>query len=535
MVYHWPVNQAFLREQVITYLGNKRKLISFIDSLIDELLSTINRAVPRWLDAFSGSGIVSRYAREKGFEVWANDIEVYSQPINAAFLCIKEEDLDTIFSPVAAALSLSSNEPAYKAVLDYLNSLNHPIEEYFAKHYAPADTGHPDFENERLFYTRENALRIDAMLEVIHNSEICTEQARNILLAGLLYNMSKHINTSGIMKGFHKGWGGRGGHALSRILAPIVLEPLPMSRGPKGHVLTGDAAEIGTDIEFDIVYADPPYNQHQYGANYHLLTSATLNDKYNPGPVERGSRAGIRVDHQRSAFCKKSGDNAIAAFTRFVRNINTRYLLVSYNNEGIISGKDMLAILSNDLQNRVEIRTFTHEKFKGGKNTQNSTRTLEFLFLCEMGIKQSEKNFNETLEYLDNLVNELRLKESYIDIHSAAEALDLQLHCSKRRYFLSRNSTVILEVNADFRIVSLTPKGLLSVAELEAFLIDKIMRMKLYISGQEYSRAIRLLPSFKIKKYSKEFRLFSEQLQKADLSQAQRSKLDKMCTMVLQA
>ena len=30
---------------------------------------------------------------------------------------------------------------------------------------------------------------------------------------------------------------------------------------------------------FDLVYLDPPYNQHQYGSNYHLLNTIALWDK----------------------------------------------------------------------------------------------------------------------------------------------------------------------------------------------------------------------------------------------------------------
>ncbi len=32
-------------------------------------------------------------------------------------------------------------------------------------------------------------------------------------------------------------------------------------------------------FEAEIVYLDPPYNQHQYGSNYHLLNTIALNDK----------------------------------------------------------------------------------------------------------------------------------------------------------------------------------------------------------------------------------------------------------------
>ena len=50
----------------------------------------------------------------------------------------------------------------------------------------------------------------------------------------------------------------------------------------KTHIFNRDAVQLSEelkDIEFDITYLDPPYNQHQYGSNYHLLNTIALNDK----------------------------------------------------------------------------------------------------------------------------------------------------------------------------------------------------------------------------------------------------------------
>ena len=51
------------------------------------------------------------------------------------------------------------------AVLAGLNALPAPLPEhrYVSRHYAPRSTGTADWRTERLFYTTENALAIDAM------------------------------------------------------------------------------------------------------------------------------------------------------------------------------------------------------------------------------------------------------------------------------------------------------------------------------------------------------------------------------------
>ena len=55
-------NDNFLKEQLITYLGNKRKLLPFIGheiEKIDNFLNSKNKL--NIFDGFSGSGVCSRY------------------------------------------------------------------------------------------------------------------------------------------------------------------------------------------------------------------------------------------------------------------------------------------------------------------------------------------------------------------------------------------------------------------------------------------------------------------------------------------
>ena len=68
------LQDPYLKRSVIQYLGNKRNLLAFISSNIDSILdkdSALNGKVEPlvFVDAFSGSGIVGRLGRLKGFEV----------------------------------------------------------------------------------------------------------------------------------------------------------------------------------------------------------------------------------------------------------------------------------------------------------------------------------------------------------------------------------------------------------------------------------------------------------------------------------
>ena len=57
-------NEKYLKEQIITYLGNKRKLIDKIAFEVEEILNELGLEKVKICDIFSGSGIVARIQRK---------------------------------------------------------------------------------------------------------------------------------------------------------------------------------------------------------------------------------------------------------------------------------------------------------------------------------------------------------------------------------------------------------------------------------------------------------------------------------------
>ena len=100
--------------------------------------------------------------------------------------------------------------------------------------------------------------------------------------------------------------------------------------------------------EIDIAYLDPPYNQHPYGSNYHVLNSVVLWDK--PAlskQITRGTKAAIRLDwrtERRSAYNYR--EEASAAYRRLLEAINAQYILTSYSTDGMIPLEAMLQATS---------------------------------------------------------------------------------------------------------------------------------------------------------------------------------------------
>ena len=168
-----------------------------------------------------------------------------------------------------------------------------------------------------------------------------------------------------MFKAYHRGFGGRGGDALGRIMREIELEYPALING-RAEVTSMDAGELAVKLSAEgrrasIAYLDPPYNQHQYGSNYHMLNTIARNDRpaVNREILVDGkkvAKGGIRKDwvDTRSDYCYRK--SAADSFRQLVDSIDAERLLVSYSTEGIIPFREMLDILG--AKGRLDYRCF---------------------------------------------------------------------------------------------------------------------------------------------------------------------------------
>ena len=75
-------NNRYLKEQLITYLGNKRSLLTFIDSKIAIVKDELGKEKISIFDGFAGSGVVARYMKQT-----CNN--PYSKRFGKIFICHK--------------------------------------------------------------------------------------------------------------------------------------------------------------------------------------------------------------------------------------------------------------------------------------------------------------------------------------------------------------------------------------------------------------------------------------------------------------
>lgn len=402
-----PTDSSYLSEKLIAYIGNKRRLLGFIADKISGLLEK-DQEISDFADLFAGSGSVSRLARLMGLKVYANDWELYSYILNYAHLRINPEDLDKTFEATGGT----------EETLNRLNCLDDLSFEksYIARYYAPKDDNNPDLKNERLFYTSYNARIIDKVREKVEEwkeQNLLNNDGYYYLIASLLYEAATRANTSGVFKGFHYGFGGKGKDALGRIMKPIELSPLPLISAKKADVFRQDANTLVEKLKkrYGIVYLDPPYNQHQYGSNYHLLNTIALWDKPEVNEKifvdgKKTNKSAIRKDWKKtkSQYCVKH--SAEEAFSNLIENIDAKYIMMSYSTDGIIPVSHILSILEK--RGAINIHAEAYTRYRGAKQSiVNQTKNLEYIFIADTSKKAAGSSRKSLLRGL--FVEKLRI------------------------------------------------------------------------------------------------------------------------------
>ncbi|NLK66864.1 MAG: DNA adenine methylase [Campylobacteraceae bacterium] len=354
----------FLKEQIITYIGNKRALLDFIESGLKVAKDELGKEKVSFCDLFSGSGIVARFAKAHSNFIVANDLELYSKIINECYLSNKTEKLS---EQINALFPKISNTKELKKGFIY-------------ELYSPKDDKNIK-ASDRAFYTNQNALIIDTIRQNI--DEFCPANLKPYFIAPLLYEASVHANTAGIFKGFYKNkdgigeFGGSGKNALSRITGKISLKkPVFSPFCVPFEVYQEDASLLAKSIDTDICYIDPPYNQHPYGSNYFMLNLIAEYKK----PTEISEVSGITKEWNRSVFNQKR--NAKDALFEIVNDLNSKFILISYNSEGFITKDEFLKGLSKF--GKVEVIKQKYNAFRGSRNLRSrETHVKELLFILK--------------------------------------------------------------------------------------------------------------------------------------------------------
>jgi adenine-specific DNA-methyltransferase len=197
--------------------------------------------------------------------------------------------------------------------------------------------------------------------------------------------------------------------------------------------------------DLDVAYLDPPYNQHQYGSNYHMLNTIARWDKI-PMPISFGpmgdltDKAGIRRDwkNTKSAYCSRS--TAAKAFQEMLADLDARRIVLSYSTDGIIAFDELREMC--ETRGNVSIVTNEYSKFKGGRQSNTrATKNIEFVLVVDTDRKLPKPKASIVDTAL--CMRRLRLLFSsryrkcdlmrHFDVDLESEAVDLRQSSGRRR------------------------------------------------------------------------------------------------------
>lgn len=335
------------------YLGSKQKALDFIWDTVSKYTTGIETVA----DVFAGTGVVADFFLKKGKTIVVNDL-LYSNYISYKTWFGNEKiDLEKL-----------------KQNIMYLNKID-GYKGYVTKNFGDR------------YFSYENAMKIDAIREVIENNDFnLNDREQSVLLTSLMYAMDKVANTVGHFDAYRK-------KMDSTMELELKFPNIENKRSNK--IFNMDANELVRNIKADLVYIDTPYNSRGYENMYHVLENII---EWKKPKVEGVARKAIDRSAKGSEYTKSK---APIVFDDLITNINAKYILVSYNNTGENGNSRSNAKISHyeivsTLLKRGKVKIFELDftPFTTGKTDFDNHK--ELLYLCEV---------NNRINYINTPLN----------------------------------------------------------------------------------------------------------------------------------
>lgn len=335
---------------MIKYLGSKRLLVPALGAVASAVQARTA------VDLFTGTTRVAQEFKRRGVHVVASDIATYSDVLAQCYIATDATTIDP--DEVAEALQRLNQLPGERG--------------YFTR----------TFCEEARFFRPENGARVDAIRNLLE-AEYRDSALWPILLTSLMLAADRVDSTTGIQMAYLKQWAPRADKQLE-LKAPDLLP------GP-GRSVLGDATDVvATLAPVDLMYLDPPYNQHRYYANYHIWETLVRWDEPEPYGVAQ-KRLDARDASTKSVFNRKR--EMPGAFTRVLQQAAAQVVAVSYNDEAWISPDQMVDALRSAGHQEVQLVAFDHRRYVGARigifnrrgekvGRVSHTANTEFLFLA---------------------------------------------------------------------------------------------------------------------------------------------------------
>ncbi|SDN76843.1 adenine-specific DNA-methyltransferase [Psychrobacillus sp. OK028] len=342
------------------YLGSKQKMLDFIDKIVTENTTDIHTVA----DIFGGTGAVADIFRIKGKKIIINDI---------------------LHSNYVSYLTWFGNaEVDYEKVKRYIGELNDL--EAFEDNYVSINFGDK-------YFSLKNALKIGAIRDRIEEYTDLNEREKAFLITSLIYAMDKVANTVGHYDAYRQ---------KMDSLKPILLRVPEFNENLDNEIYCMDANDLVRNIKADLVYIDTPYNSRQYGDAYHLLENIVdwMKPHLTGVAMKMFNREHIKSDY--------STQKAPIVFDDLIEHIDSKYIIVSYNNMAMKGNGRSNAKISNEeiitsLEKRGEVTVYEtpFKVFTTGKT--NIEDHKELLYVCKVNPKTKENSKEK--KYIKSAIN----------------------------------------------------------------------------------------------------------------------------------
>ncbi|MFT5358609.1 MAG: adenine-specific DNA-methyltransferase [Polyangiales bacterium] len=339
-----PYRLCYSPTVLIKYLGSKRTLLPDIVAL------AAAPDVKRVADLFSGTSRVGHALKGAGYEVTSNDHNSYAFTLAQCYV---------------AADGAKWRGPA-EALLEELAEIP-PKAGWFTKTYC---------EDAR-FFQPKNGARVEAIRNHIETLELAPE-LRAIALVSLMEAADRVDSTCGVQMAYVKKWAKRSHNELSLRL--------PNSLDGEGTAHCRDAAELASELDVDLVYIDPPYNQHSYRGNYHVWETLVQWDE-----PETYGIAQKRIDVRTHKSDYNSKRRHQAAFESLIAALHVPLLIVSFSDEAYLPravleerlrARGPVAVVEKDFKRYVGAQIGVHNP-KGEKvGTVSHLRNVERMYIA---------------------------------------------------------------------------------------------------------------------------------------------------------
>lgn len=327
------------------YIGSKAKLNDWIfDILFSNYINFNKRKSLTFLDACAGTGCVSRYAAKENFNIIANDIMEYSRCITSGSLLMR------------SSLILETAK--------HINEMNNlrGIDGFFYNEYSK--TGN------RLYFTDENASKIDACRIYIEEN-VDNNIIKDYLIYCLIEAVSRVSNTAGVYGAFLKKF-------KKRALDSLIIKFEDFFTAKNSKIYSEDIKNLlNNEMGEDILYIDPPYNERQYGSNYHIYETIARYDN----PKVKGV-TGLRnwTKESKSLFCSK--ETCLNFTIDIFKNTTAAVILLSYSSEGIMSYSELISSAKSEFDITCDLYKKEYKRYKSNNDKNNKIDNLfEYLFV----------------------------------------------------------------------------------------------------------------------------------------------------------